>query len=377
MIVESSIAEVPQVSAATASDVLMAMAAAASRAPSGDNLQPWRFALDAERRRLEVWLDEETDRSSLNQAQRMSRLGCGAAIECAICAAEDLGWSCDVRMGTGSGQPLACIELREDDATRQDIPLQALIKARSTNRNLYDQAPIPAMTLAALHAATPQRDETAIHWITDRHHIDTLARLAMRADTLLYSESSMRRAFLNNLRFDLPLNASADRGLPLGALGASAFEILTLRLLRITPDVLFGLTPGAWIFSRYSGRLIRSSSGLCIVSGDGSANADVSSGRAMLRAWLALTAHGLAVQPMMSSVMMTHALEWGSPELLRSMGLKKLRAFVAEFRATLATLGIAGSPHFLMRFGTAPAPTVRTGRLPLAELLRKSGDSGA
>jgi hypothetical protein len=192
---------------------------------------------------------------------------------------------------------------------------------------------------------------------------------------MLFGEASMRRAFLKNLRFDLPLRASAERGLPLGALDVSLFERLTLRSLCFTPDWLFNLTPAPYMFARYSGRLMRSSSGLCIVAVNGSEHAELCAGRAMLRAWLALTEQAMAVQPMMSCIAMTQAIECGSPELIQSLNLKKLRAFVADFRTALAMLGIRGSPQFLMRFGRAPASACRTGRLPLSRLIHDRGES--
>ena len=374
MMHEAAVAEQERTADTEIQNVLLAMAAGASRAPSGDNLQPWTFVVDLEQRCLEVWLNDRSDRSVLNSAQRMSRLGCGAALECAVCIAESAGWSTDVHWDGGPELRLARIALTDFDPSRADGTLERLVAARTTNRQCYDGATLPSQTLATIAAATPQRDGASVRWICDRAQMDALARLAMRADVLLYGERSMLRAFLDNVRFDLPPSAPADRGLSLGTLGASAFELLTLRFLKLTRGALFNCTPGPRIFARYSRRLIRSSSGLCVVSTHGAEPADIQGGRAMLRAWLALTAQGLAVQPMMAAVMMAHTLDSGAPELIQSIGLKKLRAFVADFRATLAELGVRGTPQFMLRFGNAPAAPVRSGRLPLSELLRTGAE---
>ena len=366
----------PAVCAESVNAVLLAMAAAASKAPSGDNLQPWTLRVDAESQCLEVWLEEHVDRSSLNSGQRMSRIACGASIECAVCSAHDYGWTTEVELVDHAQAERRCVarvylrEFNDKDAIGSS---QRLIAARTTNRRLYDRAPVSADTLATLNCATPPCDGSSVHWIVERDCIDAFAQLVARADVMLFGEPSMRRAFLKNLRFDLPLNASAECGLPLGALGVSAFERLTLSSLRFTPDWLFNLTPAPRMFARYAGKLIRSSSGLCIVAADSSPHGELRAGRAMFRAWLELTAHGMAVQPMMSCIAMTQAIECGSPELIRALGLKKLRAFAADFRTALATLGIRGSPQFLMRFGYAPAPLCRAGRLPLSKVIRDSG----
>ncbi len=357
-------------------DVLHAMAEAASRAPSGDNLQPWTFVIDAKSQCLEVWLETHSDPSSLNPGQRMSLIACGSAIECAACIADDYGWTTDVQLAApcevlpAERLPVARVYLRESVGRGPCRIFQRLIDARTTNRHLYDCSQVAADTLTTLLRETLQFGTASVCWITERNQINACARLAADADVMLFSEDSMRRAFLKNVRFDLPARAPAERGLPLGALEISAFERLTLRSLCFTPDWLFKLTPAPWLFARYASRLVRSASGLCIVSTLGARQAELSAGRAMLRAWLALTAQGMAVHPMMSGIAMTQAIESGSPELIRSLGLEKLRAYVTDFRATLAMLGVKGSPQFLMRFGRAAAPTARTCRMPLAALLR-------
>ena len=96
---------------------------------------------------------------------------------------------------------------------------------------------------------------------------------------------------------------------------------------------------------------------------DGEAT-DLLVGRAMQRAWLALAAEGLAVQPMMSLLVLENVSEHGAPALVESLGRGKLAALRDGFRALVPE--IAGwRPAFLMRFGFAPAPSGRTGRLPL------------
>jgi len=270
--------------------VLQAVAMAASQAPSGDNLQPWAFRIDGEHRCLEIWLEERVDSSSLNSGQRMSRIACGAAIESAVCAAADHGWSTQVSL-SDDAQPrerrrVARIVLSEYNDVPRDGSMQRLIAARTTNRRLYDGQPVSPDKLAELQRATPPLDGSCAHWITATDWINAFARLAARADAMLFGEASMRRAFLKNVRFDLPLRAQAERGLPLGALEVSFFERLTLRSLPFTPDYLFKFTPAPWMFARYSKKLIRSSSGLCVITVDGSAHHELRAGRAMLRAWL-------------------------------------------------------------------------------------------
>src|SRR5262249_46537339 len=71
---------------------LEALLDAAIRAPSGDNTQPWRFAVAAEEGAIEFSLDETRDPSPMNSGQRMARIALGAAIENFLQTAQAHGW---------------------------------------------------------------------------------------------------------------------------------------------------------------------------------------------------------------------------------------------------------------------------------------------
>ena len=92
---------------------------------------------------------------------------------------------------------------------------------------------------------------------------------------------------------------------------------------------------------------------------------DLLVGRAMQRAWLSLHASGLAVQPMMSLVVLENLSNHGDTELMGSHGDEIPRALYAEFRALIPEVG-NGRPAFLLRFGFASPPSGRTGRRPLS-----------
>ena len=71
---------------------LESLVSAAVRAPSGDNLQPWRFILDPHKETISIHLDPTRDRSPINAGQRMSRIACGAALENLVRTAQRKDW---------------------------------------------------------------------------------------------------------------------------------------------------------------------------------------------------------------------------------------------------------------------------------------------
>lgn len=334
---------------------------AAVRAPSGDNTQPWRFVIEPTELRISLYVDETRDPSPMNASQCMSRLAVGAALENMLLAADGKGWT----VGLESPSDDALTVLRVTDFRPSDSAIAPTILNRVTNRRHYDGRTIPQELIDQLQRASPGMDGIRVLWIHDRPRLDQLASVIGRADGLMLSEPSMRRAFLTNVRFDLPPKAEADEYLPLASLELSFADRTALRYLSHIPDWVLRLGWARRKFAAAARRLVQSASGLCvIVAGDESPQSDLLVGRVVERTWLALTANGLAVQPMMSVAIMENVLRHGSPKLLRSLGRERAESLVADLRRLVPETQ-TDRLTFIMRFGYGRAPTVHTGRLPL------------
>lgn len=338
---------------------LEALLTAAVQAPSGDNLQPWRFAVEEASGRIALYVDPSRDPSPMNAGQLMSRMALGAALENLLRTAEHNGWH--VRLEEAEPPAVAALCLQEEP---NDTPaVESAIRARVTNRRFYDGRPIAADVLARLREATPILHEVGTHWITERGRLAELAQLIGAADALMFREPSMRRAFRGNVRFDAAANTEVEFGLPVAALELSFFERMALRQMPWIPGWLLRLLSKP-AFARRAERLVTSASGLCLgVAPDHRQSTYLPAGRAMQRAWLSLTTLGLAVQPMMSLVVLDHAFHHGGPELIDSLGRAELKRLGDDFRRLAPELA-GGRPAFLLRFGYAPPPSGRTGRLP-------------
>ena len=333
---------------------------AASRAPSGDNTQPWRFVVEDDTVSLAV--DPDRDPSPMNSGQRMSRIAVGAALENLLLAAQTLGLSAE--LADDPSPYLARVRLsgEGDDSARLD----PRFGTRSTNRRAYDGRAIAPEVLARLAAETPERDGVATHWVVGSDRLNALAAMIGRSDGLMFGEPTMRRAFLGNVRFDRPPGEAVDEGLSLGSLELTGADRVALRIMRRTPHAVLKLGRAASVFSGKARQLIVSSSGLFVVAAsDGSEGTDVEVGRAVQRAWLALTAAGLAAQPMMSLPVLANALDHGDDRLKTALGVGRVAALLDDFRGLVPEIGSSRSA-WLMRFGYAPPPSGRTGRLPLA-----------
>jgi len=341
--------------------ILQQLLQAAVHAPSGDNTQPWRFIVDWEAGQISLHVDGSRDPSPMNAGNRMARIALGAALENIVRTAEGNGLHLEFEQPTPPA--LAAVRLRTE---AQTAALVQEIQQRVTNRRVYDGRPLPPEMLAGLEQQTAPIEEVRTFWICDRARIIALASLIARADKLMFGEASMRRAFLAKIRFDDKTGGEPAReGLTPASLELTAFERFALRLLPSIPSWFLRLTGGLRAFAVKARKLAESASGFCLVTAsDVTEKADLLVGRAVQKAWLALTENDLAVQPMMSLLVLENVRDNGPASLIAKVGERKLAMLRDDFRTLAPEIG-QSRPAFLMRFGYASPPTGHCGRLPV------------
>jgi hypothetical protein len=345
---------------------LMDVLAAAMRAPSGDNTQPWRFTVNEVAQTIDIRVDETRDPSPMNAGQRMSRIACGMAAENIAAAAYAYGFETEVKY---IDQQVVRARLHSRRIPKEDPRADRTVAERCTNRKRYDARPLPADAIAELVRSTPILDDVAVHWVHERKRIERLADLVGRADAAMFGEPSMRAAFLHNVRFDVPGDAETDEGLSLNSIEVFGPQRLALRGMPKMPQWLLRISGTFRMFAAQSRMLLRSASGFCVIaSADRTPLGDFKVGRSTERAWLALTKRRLAAQPMMSLLCLANILEHGDAALIERAGRKRISALMDEFRAQVPEVGTR-RPSFLLRFGYGDAPSGRTGRRPLEAAL--------
>lgn len=346
---------------------------AAGLAPSGDNTQPWRFLVEEPTGRVVLQVDEGRDPSPMNAGQRMARIAVGAALENLVREAERTGMKIEVEPSPQNAEAAVRVIRAGDSGRSAGGDADPLLIRRVTNRRPYKARPVSQEVSEQLARQTPEVEGVRTFWIMDRTRISALGSLIGEADAVMFGNGAMRQAFLSKVRFDVPADAQVADGLPLGALELSAGDRIALRVMRRLPDWLLRIAGSARIFAGKARDLVEKASGLClIVAGDASSHTDVLVGRAMERAWLALTDQGMAVQPMMSLLVLENVRTQGSPQIVNKLGRQRLESLDRRFRELAPEIG-SGRAAFLMRFGYASPPSGRTGRLPVSASVAADG----
>jgi molybdopterin/thiamine biosynthesis adenylyltransferase len=339
---------------------------AARRAPSGGNVQPWRFEAEGEEIRF-FMIPERT--STMDVAHRATYVGIGAAIFNARVQAASLKKLGPVKLFP-EGRPshhVASMQL----GTSDDVaitPLREYLHSRSSNRRIGTPSPIEPDTVTTLTRGV-EREGAQLHFATERERITTGAQLLAASDRLRFLLPTVHEEMLSEIRW--PGRDVLDEGLDVRTLeldpgGYAALDILA------RADVMGHLSDwraGSALGMRMQASVMTSSALAMITVPRADPMWYLRGGAAMERFWLTAEMHGLAVQP-------------ASPVFLYAVDESDMRVLAGErYLDEMHTLsdrfsqfwGLSDGETAIMVFRVfqAPPPSVHSVRLPLNQVLSR------
>jgi nitroreductase len=348
--------------------LIQEIARAGTLAPSGDNLQPWRFRMDGES--LLVIGDPTRDHSLFNVQNLASYIAIGAVLENIIVVASRYNYRADISYFPNQGERDLIARVSFSPGASVD-PLADALERRCTNRKPYQRRPLDEATFKNLALDGSRFSNLGLVWLNDRASLKKIGAIVARADRLLFENPRIHDHLFSTIRWSAAEVATARDGLPietleLGALGAKAFRILKNWSVVKTLN-RFGFSKVA---AGQSALLMRrcSAAGL-IIAPDISPASFLTVGRAFQRLWLEATNASLALQPMtavvflqVKSILRDHdGLTAGQVAIIDS-----LRADLAKAYGVVAPQ--VPAMHF--RIGYAEGPSARTLRRPVAQVLQ-------
>lgn len=340
-------------------------------APSGDNVQSWRFEIAGENH-VVVHGHDTRDHCVYDLDGHASELSLGALLETMAIAASDQGLAMQAqrRVEAPTGQLVFDVRFAADASVVRD-PLLDSIRSRSVQRRPMSLRPLTPQQKRVLEAAAaPCR----VRWMESTGERLRMARLlsAFAKVRLTMPEAyPVHRDIIEwNARF------SEDR-VPDQALGV---DRVTLRLMRyvlgswtrvrflntylagtVAPRIQMDVIPGLACAAHFV---------LVAPQAPRTIDDHVASGRVVQRFWLALTAQGLAMQPAYTPLVFSRFLQ---EQRAFSAAPRVVAAAAKAVRRLEALLGGDTVHHavFMGRLGTGPAVHSRSVRRPLQQLLRR------
>jgi nitroreductase len=344
----------PGVGAPTAEE-LRYLVACATSAPSGGNMQPWRFAADTDA--IRAWIDPSRS-SLLDFRHRAAYLALGAALEAALTGARALGFHAEAVAGEDPAWELKLTRGPARDESATDV-----LWERCCNRRTGGSPPLPREELTALAEAGAPLDVTPL-----AAPLAELGAALGALDRVRFLSERLRSDLIGELRFSAAEAQATGDGIDVASLELDAADRAAIDVLRTghglgflaAEDRGWGLVNAARdAFSGAGGALV-----LRATATDPAAL--VESGRGLMRLWLEATRRELAIHP------------WGSPFLFQRLfedaGSLEDWERAELTRATQAFAGVASlAPErpilLILRVSRSAPPSVRSLRRPLDDVL--------
>jgi len=337
-------------------DPLEAIAAAAIRAPSGGNAQPWR--VDVARDNVTIRLAPEYT-STIDVGLRASAVAVGAAAFNARVAAAAHGVLGTVHFDEHDNDSPLCAVLRLGHSDNPELArLYKPMLLRETNRRHGVPAALDSETTGSLQSAA-RREGGRVHLLTERGDIKEAAEILAVAERIRYLTPRLHAEMESELRW--PDDEPADSGIDIRSLGFDQGELLILEILR-RPEVMAELAEwdaGDALVADNRAR-VSASTALAVVSVHGNTLTDYARGGSAVEAvWISAQLHGLTVQPIAPVFLYAH----GRDDLLQvapgfAESLEDLRSSLRQLAGTRPD----EQQVLLLRLFDAPRTTMRSRR---------------
>lgn len=304
-------------------DVISKILEAAVRAPSGDNVQPWRFEISNDYTQIGLFNLPDKDNSYYNYQQTASYIAHGAVIENMAIAALHLGYKAQIELFPDSTNLNHIARVDLVSATAERDPLYESIVNRCTNRFPYQRIDLSEEDLTKLFDVVKQVDNVKAYFIHRPQAIKKIANAIMINDRLVFERQDIHRFLFDKVRWSKDQIESTKDGMPVDTLGLNPLEKLFFPLMRFWWFVMwanyFGLSQVIGLKCWNNCRNAAVLGQITVKKAD--KQGFVQAGRAMQRIWLEATRQELAFQPII-----------GLPLLIYRLKQNALQAFSGKHR---------------------------------------------
>jgi nitroreductase/molybdopterin/thiamine biosynthesis adenylyltransferase len=339
------------------------------QAPSGGNVQPWKFL--ARGPVLLCRTDDTQPPTLLDFQGTATQLAIGAAVENIDLAARAAGWACHVRPFPEPADPRTVCALTFSRAPHTPRPeLVDWIERRATNRR-----PGPARPLEEAHRQALMRcaaDSGArLHLVTDRAELEETGRILGAGDRLRMLSPRLHQEMMTELRWTPEEVRTTRDGIDIATLEVDSADLAGLSLARHWPHLAFVRhVGGGRAFEEGARTSVAASSAIgCLTTTGTGSHAYFDGGRALQRLWLTATSLGLGFQPVTALLYLFARVERGDGTGLDATETATLHALRKRLSA-LVPQHPDETELLLFRLSYAPPPTAHALRRDVDTVLR-------
>lgn len=265
-------------------------------APSGDNSQPWRFALRGET--LFIYNLPERDLPFYNFRQSGSHVAHGALIENMLIASGKHGLEPNFEIFPNPKDDNLVATVRFKEVPLKEHGLHGAMRARHTNRKPYENTPLSAEEKESLIASTYGISGTRIQLIEDKNTKKILGKALALNEMIALEDKELHRQFFGHIVWTEKEEREKKMGLYLKAMELPPPARFLFPFIKHEYGAqlmnFFGFSKMA-AFGNAQVYTTGAAMGAILVHGD-SSHDYLNAGRALERVWLTATLLGLKLQ---------------------------------------------------------------------------------
>ncbi|HVM73855.1 MAG TPA: hypothetical protein VMU13_03215 [Candidatus Paceibacterota bacterium] len=338
---------------------------AAIRAPSGDNLQPWKIVPNENK--IDFIPVSTRDGSLYNTGDRGTFFSLGALVENAIIAAEHVGFVTELVYRGAHGASLYFKENpagQHRDAKIQNGATYEAIFKRCTNRFPYEKELLTSEQKQAMRGVFKaiHIHDIALRFL-DAPQLELTQCLSVN-ERLVFENRRLHHDFFSTLSWS---GTDLDK-MPVYSLGLPLIGLCMFKLARSWPrlDVLNKIGFSKMI-PKQTALLYQACGGYgALLAHHTDTTSYFNAGRGMQRIWLEATIQQLAIQPLNGIILLRHAIKQNT-ELPLSENQKSL--IIEKYNAIKNMLATEQEILFMFRIGKPTTGTLITPRMDLSNVL--------
>jgi len=330
---------------------------AGTRAPSGDNCQPWRF--QAGRDSIDLFNVPAQDNSLYNYRQRASLIALGACLENMLIAAADLGLEAQVGYFPEPDDKQHVARVTLSRGTNLSEILYPSIAERTSNRKNFSGGALAPEQALALEASAGKVPGATLLLHQDAQKISEAADLVACSDRLAFENPSLHGFLFDHLRWTPEQAEDSRDGMDILTLELAPQDKLFFPLLKHFNFVRLAQRFGATrLIAANARKLMLSASATGLISIASSSDTSwLSAGRLLKRVWLEATRIGLSFHLMTGTTLLLQRVREGDVTGLSKSNLELLN----KADALLSKLaGGAAVTALLFRVGFCSPPSGRS-----------------
>lgn len=341
------------------------------QAPSGDNVQPWKFGGSADV--IELHMNREADTCFFNVGQAASLVSCGAVLENMDIAARTCSMTPQIEEPSVSdtGQVKVKMSLKPEAQAYEHF-LHDAIWLRSTNRKMYSKRAVSSGVWESVSCSLSCLPGVGFKWINKADELNVFSEVVRYSDRLRVENRSLHEHLVHMTRYTQAEAESSGDGLPLKNLEAGIAGEFFLKatrrwaVMKAANDL--GLSKAV---TAHAADSILKSGGVGYITASGtSETAFLEAGRAFQRVWLYFTHLGVQFQPVAAPSLFRLRQLIEGDESFENQSHVSLLSNKVWPRLERLFSGFEGDiPVMFFRVGFAPSVKYGTYRRPLDSFL--------